>query len=73
MIITNATFIRGSLKVELCGILGDLLNIIHLQTGLDFEPILASSKSEQTKQISGEQWDMYPTITLTHQNPHNST
>lgn len=58
---------------ELRGILGDLLNIIHLQTGLDFEPILASSKSEQTKQISGEQWDMYPTITLTHQNPHNST
>lgn len=58
---------------ELRGILGDLLNIIHLQTGLDFEPILANSKSEQTKQISGEQWDMYPTITLTHQNPHNST
>lgn len=49
-----------------------MLNIIHLQTGLDFEPILASSKSEQTKQISGEQWDMYPTITLTHQNPSNS-
>jgi two-component system sensor histidine kinase EvgS len=58
---------------ELRGILGDLLNIIHLQTGLDFEPILANSKSEQTKQISGEQWDMYPTITLTHQNPYNST
>lgn len=57
---------------ELRGIIGDLLNIIHLQTGLDFEPILASSKSEQTKQISGEQWDMYPTITLTHQNPPNS-
>ncbi|MDM2774932.1 transporter substrate-binding domain-containing protein [Citrobacter sp. Cpo126] len=57
---------------ELRGIIGDLLNIIHLQTGLDFEPILASSKSEQTKQISGEQWDMYPTITLTHQNPSNS-
>ena len=30
---------------ELRGIIGDLLNIIHLQTGLDFEPILASSKS----------------------------
>lgn len=58
---------------ELRGILGDMLNIIHLQTGLDFEPVLADSKSEQMKQISSERWDMYPTITLTNQNLHNST
>lgn len=57
---------------ELRGILGDLLNIIHLQTGLDFEPVLATSRSEQTKLISGEQWDMYPTIAPTNQNQDDS-
>lgn len=57
---------------ELRGILGDLLNIIHLQTGLDFEPVLATSRSEQTKLISGGQWDMYPTIAPTNQNRDDS-
>lgn len=57
---------------ELRGILGDLLNIIHLQTGLDFEPVLATSRSEQTKLISGGQWDMYPTIAPTNQNQDDS-
>ncbi|MEG1120696.1 MAG: transporter substrate-binding domain-containing protein [Citrobacter sp.] len=50
---------------ELRGILGDLLNIIHLQTGLEFEPILVSSKSEQMKHMNGLQWDMFPTIVRT--------
>ncbi|EMW6553367.1 transporter substrate-binding domain-containing protein [Citrobacter werkmanii] len=57
---------------ELRGILGDLLNIIHLQTGLNFEPVLATSRSEQTKLISGGQWDMYPTIAPTNQNQDDS-
>lgn len=57
---------------ELRGILGDLLNIIHLQTGLNFEPVLATSRSEQTKLISGGQWDMYPTIAPNNQNQDDS-
>lgn len=57
---------------ELRGILGDLLNIVHLQTGLDFEPILVSSKSAQDKQINGQQWDMFPTI-VRNDKPLNDT
>lgn len=51
---------------ELRGIMGDLLNIIQLQTGIEFEPITVNSSSEKLKYIASGKWDMYITI------PHNN-
>ncbi|MEL4012909.1 response regulator [Dryocola clanedunensis] len=45
---------------ELRGIMGDLLNIIKLQTGLEFEAVLVHSSSEQEKAMSRSGWEMFP-------------
>ncbi|MGB7803844.1 response regulator [Buttiauxella sp.] len=45
---------------ELRGIMADLLNIIQLQTGLEFQPVMVNSEN----QMARDQWDMIPAATL---------
>jgi two-component system sensor histidine kinase EvgS len=49
---------------ELRGIMGDLLNIIALQTGLEFEPVLANSNREMIGKMTRGEWDMIPAATI---------
>ncbi|WP_374708451.1 response regulator [Buttiauxella selenatireducens] len=45
---------------ELRGIMADLLNIIQLQTGLEFQPVMVNSGNK----MAPDQWDMIPAATL---------
>lgn len=47
---------------ELRGIMADLLNIIQLQTGLEFQPVMASSDNN----MAPGEWDMIPAATLSN-------
>lgn len=49
---------------ELRGIMADLLNIIQLQTGLEFQPVIVKSNREMTEKMKPGQWDMIPAATL---------
>lgn len=49
---------------ELRGIMADLLNIIQLQTGLEFQPVIVNSNREMTEKMKPGQWDMIPAATL---------
>ncbi|TDN49340.1 amino acid-binding domain sensor hybrid histidine kinase [Buttiauxella sp. JUb87] len=53
---------------ELRGIMADLLNIIQLQTGLEFQPVMMSSDPKKAP----EQWDMIPATTLNN-TPQNTS
>ncbi|TNV14023.1 transporter substrate-binding domain-containing protein [Buttiauxella sp. B2] len=52
---------------ELRGIMADLLNIIQLQTGLEFKPVIVNSNSEMTKKMAQGDWDMIPAATLSNE------
>lgn len=42
------------------GVMGDLLNIIELQTGLKFVPVPARPDARPGAQLSGGDWDIFP-------------
>ena len=52
---------------ELRGIMADMLNIVSLQTGLQFDPILVRNRQALAKRMEKEDWAIMPAATLTPQ------
>ncbi|WP_246103856.1 ATP-binding protein [Yersinia kristensenii] len=50
-------------NLEVRGLIGDILNLIHLQTGLIFEPVIANTDSEISRTLQNGDWDLQPTAT----------
>lgn len=48
---------------DIRGLVGDILNLINLQTGLDFSPIIANSNDEMARIMRKGEWDILPTAT----------
>ncbi|WP_447885793.1 transporter substrate-binding domain-containing protein, partial [Serratia fonticola] len=48
---------------EIRGIVGDILNLIQLQTGLTFEPVIANSNEEMASIIRSGNWDILSSAT----------
>lgn len=48
---------------DIRGLIGDILNIIHLKTGLEFEPVIVNSNAEMAKVMLKGNWDILPTTT----------
>lgn len=48
---------------EIRGIVGDIMNLIHLQTGLTFEPVIANSNKEMAHIMRKGAWDIVPSAT----------
>lgn len=48
---------------EIRGIVGDILNLIQLQTGLIFEPVIANSNEEMASIIRSGDWDILSSAT----------
>lgn len=42
------------------GVMGDLLNIIELQTGLTFIPVIQNNDIESSATLPGGDWDLFP-------------
>lgn len=65
-VIVNLSYVPFTLidsKQEIRGITGDLLNLIHLQTGLTFEPVIVRSYDEMMAEMNKGDWDIaVPTL-----------
>ncbi|HGM5491481.1 TPA: transporter substrate-binding domain-containing protein [Serratia fonticola] len=48
---------------EIRGLVGDILNLIQLQTGLAFEPVIANSNEEMVSIMRRGDWDILPSAT----------
>lgn len=48
---------------EIRGLAGDILNLIQLQTGLTFEPVIANSNEEMVSIMRRGYWDILPSAT----------
>lgn len=48
---------------EIRGLIGDILNLIHLQTGLVFNPVIANSNGEMVEMMRRGEWDILPSAT----------
>lgn len=48
---------------EIRGLIGDILNLVQLQTGLTFDPIIANSNSEMVGIMRKGNWDILPSAT----------
>lgn len=48
---------------EIRGVTGDILNLIHLQTGLEFETVTANSNTEMVDKMLNGDWNILPTAT----------
>lgn len=48
---------------EIRGVLGDILNLIQLQTGLVFQPVIANSNRDMVNVMRKGEWDLVPTAT----------
>lgn len=48
---------------DIRGLIGDVLNLIHLQTGITFDPIIANSNGEMVDIIRKGEWDIIPFAT----------
>lgn len=49
---------------EIRGLLGDILNLIQLQTGLVFQPVIANSNTDMVNIMRKGGWDVLPTATF---------
>lgn len=49
---------------EIRGLLGDILNLIQLQTGLVFQPVIANSNTDMVDIMRKGGWDVLPTATF---------
>lgn len=47
-------------NMELRGITGDLLDLAHMKTGLDFEPVIAKSNKDIAELLNNGGWDLHP-------------
>lgn len=56
---------------EIRGLLGDILNLIQLQTGLSFEPVIANSNSDMVSIMRKGGWDILPTATYSTEREEN--
>lgn len=52
---------------EIRGLVGDILNIIQLKTGLEFQPIIANSNNDISNIIHNGKWDLVPTATFSEE------
>lgn len=52
---------------EIRGIMGDILNLIQIQTGLEFEPVFANSNSEMVMKMMKGEWDLIPAATYSNE------
>lgn len=48
---------------EIRGVAGDLLNLVQLQTGLRFKPVIAKSNSDMADIMRNGNWEIIPTVT----------
>lgn len=48
---------------EIRGLAGDILNLVQLQTGLHFNPVIAKSNSDIGEIMRKGDWDIIPTVT----------
>jgi len=48
---------------EIRGVTGDILNLVHLQTGLEFETVTANSNTEMVDKMLNGDWNILPTAT----------
>lgn len=48
---------------EIRGLVGDILNLVQLQTGLHFQPVIAKSNSDMAEIMRKGDWDIVPTVT----------
>lgn len=48
---------------EIRGLVGDILNLIQLQTGLTFEPVIANSNEQMVSIMRKGDWDILPSAT----------
>jgi len=46
---------------DIRGITGDMLDLIHIKTGINFQPVFVTSNSEVKKIIDSGEWDLHPT------------
>ncbi|CNG74193.1 putative virulence sensor protein [Yersinia intermedia] len=58
-----APFTMVDANSDIRGLIGDILNLIHLKTGLEFEPVIVNSNSEMAKIMLKGNWDILPTTT----------
>lgn len=48
---------------DIRGLIGDILNLVHLQTGITFDPIIVNSNEEMITTIRKGVWDILPFAT----------
>lgn len=63
----NTPFTMMDSSLEIRGLVGDIFNLIHLQTGLEFEPVVVNSSSEMYQSLQGDGWDLQPTATYNNE------
>ena len=59
----NFPFSMTDSNKDIRGITGDMLDLIHIKTGINFQPVFVTSNSEVKKIISSGDWDLHPTAT----------
>lgn len=47
-------------NMQLRGITGDMLDLAHIKTGLDFEPVIAKSNKDIAELLNTGGWDLHP-------------
>lgn len=47
-------------NLDIRGVTGDILDLAHIKTGLNFEPVLAKSSKELVELINKGDWDLHP-------------
>lgn len=47
-------------NMDIRGITGDILDLAHMKTGLEFEPVIAKSNKDIAELISKGGWDLHP-------------
>jgi len=52
------TMVDANLNIR--GVMGDILDLAHIKTGLDFEPVIANSNKEIAELIKKGAWDLHP-------------
>lgn len=52
---------------EIRGLVGDILNVLHLKTGLEFQPVIANSNGDMSDIMHKGNWDLVPTVTYSEE------
>ena len=62
-----APFTMLDSSLEIRGLVGDILNLINLQTGLEFEPVVISSSSDTYQEMKEGNWDLQAAVTYSEE------